>query len=48
MNSSLPTPASGTIFAIVDDTVTPHPEWAECRTDNNTGAVVNADCIIPQ
>jgi len=45
---SLPMPVSGTIFAIVDDTMTPHPEWAECRTDNNTGAVVNADCIVPQ
>ncbi|MFO0619376.1 MAG: FG-GAP-like repeat-containing protein [Polyangiaceae bacterium] len=45
---SLPTALSGTIFAIVDDGAAPHPEWAECRTDNNTGAAVDANCNVPQ
>ena len=39
----LPTPPPGVregttpVYAIVDDTATPHPSWHECRTDNNTG-----------
>jgi hypothetical protein len=37
-----------TVYAVVDDTTTPHPEWIECRTDNNTSAAVSALCEVPQ
>ena len=39
----LPNPPPGVregttpVYAIVDDTATPHPSWHECRTDNDTG-----------
>ena len=33
------------IYAVVDDTVVPHPEWQECRTDNNTG-VNGGKCLV--
>ncbi|MCY1056803.1 FG-GAP-like repeat-containing protein [Nannocystis sp. SCPEA4] len=33
------------IYAIVDDTMVPHPEWQECRTDNNTGTSTGK-CLI--
>ncbi|MBX3131404.1 MAG: VCBS repeat-containing protein [Polyangiaceae bacterium] len=39
---------SGLVFAIVDDTTTPHPEWTECRTDNNVSSAVNPDCAVPR
>jgi hypothetical protein len=32
------------VYAIVDDTTTPHPGWHECRTDNNTSADVGVTC----
>ncbi len=32
------------IYAVVDDTMQPHPEWQECRTDNNTG-VNSGKCL---
>ena len=35
------------IYAIVDEGGV-HPEWAECRTDNNQSEVVTAGCNIPQ
>jgi hypothetical protein len=47
---ALPNPPPGLnpggipVFAIVDDTTTPHPSWHECRTDNDTSAVVSASC----
>lgn len=34
------------VHAIVDDTNTPHPTWAECRVDNNTGTSTGR-CLIP-
>jgi hypothetical protein len=34
------------IYAVVDDTVVPHPSWQECRTDNNIGAN-NGKCLVP-
>ena len=35
------------VYAVVDDTLVPHPSWQECRTDNNTSAPVSAACITP-
>ena len=35
-----------TIYAIVDDNGPPHPEWTECRTDNNVSAPVSGECAI--
>ncbi|MBL9099657.1 MAG: VCBS repeat-containing protein [Myxococcales bacterium] len=34
------------IYAVVDDTDVPHPAWAECRTDNNTGTN-SGKCLMP-
>jgi len=34
------------VHAIVDDTDVPHPTWAECRDDNNTGTSTGR-CLIP-
>ncbi len=34
------------IYAVVDDTMVPHPEWQECRTDNNVG-VASGKCLMP-
>jgi hypothetical protein len=34
------------VYAIVDDTTTPHPTWHECRTDNNTSAPVSDSCGV--
>ena len=39
---------TGTAFARVDDTTTPHPEWTECRTDNNESKAVDASCSVPR
>ncbi len=39
---------AGTVFARVDDTTTPHPEWTECRTDNNESKAVDPSCDIPR
>ena len=36
-----------TVYAVVDDTLTPHT-WHECRTDNNTSASITASCNIPR
>ncbi len=33
------------VYAVVDDGP-PHPEWNECRTDNNTSVAVSAACAI--
>lgn len=35
------------IYAVVDDTTTPHPEWTECRTDNNTSDAASGECAGP-
>ncbi|HEY6463745.1 MAG TPA: VCBS repeat-containing protein, partial [Polyangiaceae bacterium] len=32
------------VYAVVDDTKTPHPGWHECRTDNDTSAGIDAVC----
>ena len=46
----LPTPPPGvregslTVYAVVDDTKTPHPTWHECRTDNGTSTPIAAIC----
>ena len=46
----LPNPPPGVqagttpVYAIVDDTTTPHPGWHECRTDNNESADVGVVC----
>ncbi|MCB9570098.1 MAG: VCBS repeat-containing protein [Myxococcales bacterium] len=34
------------VYAVVDDTMVPHPEWQECRTDNNVG-VADGKCLMP-
>ncbi len=39
---------AATVFARVDDTTTPHPDWTECRTDNNESQAVNPSCNIPR
>ncbi len=33
------------IYAVVDDTMVPHPEWQECRVDNNIG-VSGGKCLV--
>lgn len=43
-----PEPLKGTIYAVVDDSGMPHPEWAECRTDNNVSPAVPGDCEAPR
>ncbi|NUP11568.1 MAG: VCBS repeat-containing protein [Polyangiaceae bacterium] len=35
------------VYAVVDEGGV-HPEWAECRTDNNQSEVVSAACGVPQ
>ncbi|MEZ4429001.1 MAG: hypothetical protein R3A51_15090 [Nannocystaceae bacterium] len=35
------------VYAVVDDTMVPHPDWQECRTDNNVG-VSTGKCISPE
>jgi hypothetical protein len=37
----------GSVYAVVDDGMPPHP-WHECRTDNNTSVPVSAACGVPQ
>ena len=44
---ALATAPAGDVYAVVDDGMPPHP-WHECRTDNNTSAVVDPACGIPQ
>jgi hypothetical protein len=36
------------VYAVVDDTTTPHPSWHECRTDNDTSADVGVSCSGPK
>jgi len=38
--------ADGTqpLYAVVDDTQTPHPAWHECRVDNDTSAPITGTC----
>ncbi|HVY45243.1 MAG TPA: VCBS repeat-containing protein [Minicystis sp.] len=36
------------VYAVVDDTTTPHPAWQECRTDNDTSAPVSGMCGAPK
>ena len=51
---SLPAAPSGVqtgatpVYAIVDDTTTPHPSWHECNTANDTSASSNASCGGPK
>ena len=47
--NATPDITSGTtpVYAVVDDTTTPHPSWTECRTDNNTSAAVSGSCAQP-
>ena len=35
------------VFAVVDDTTTPHPSWNECRKDNDTSETVSGACTVP-
>ena len=35
------------VYAVADDGAEPHPEWTECRTDNNVSAAVSASCDQP-
>lgn len=42
----LATTPAGSVFAVVDDTTTPHPLWTECRTDNNVSAAVSPKCQV--
>jgi len=35
------------IYAVVDDTMEPHPEWQECRIDNNIGTN-SGKCSTPE
>jgi FG-GAP-like repeat len=35
------------VYAVVDDTTVPHPEWTECRTDNNVSEPVSGECPTP-
>ncbi|MEZ4307475.1 MAG: VCBS repeat-containing protein [Polyangiaceae bacterium] len=44
----LPMPLETSVYGIVDDSPAPHPEWAECRTDNNTSKAVFGGCDTPQ
>jgi len=50
----LPSPPAGVasgmtpVYAVVDDTTTPHPSWHECRTDNDTSADVGVSCSGPK
>jgi hypothetical protein len=50
----LPVPPPGVlegttpVYAVVDDTMTPHPEWTECHTDNNVSPPVSGACGTPQ
>jgi hypothetical protein len=37
-------PAPSSVFAIIDDVGTPHPSWAECRTNDNTTAAISPAC----
>jgi hypothetical protein len=39
-------PATGDVYAIVDDGSPPHP-WHECRTDNNRSTDVPGACDLP-
>jgi len=39
-----PVVLDGTVYAIVDDGGVPHPQWAECRTDNNVSKPVSGAC----
>lgn len=32
------------LYAVVDDTTTPHPGWHECRVDNNQSATTTGAC----
>ena len=34
------------IYAVVDDTMVPHPTWQECRIDNNIGTNTGR-CLVP-
>ncbi len=36
------------IYAVVDDTMVPHPGWTECRTDNDTSPAVSGVCNHPK
>ena len=36
------------IYAVVDDTLTPHPAWTECRIDNNVSAATSGACNTPK
>jgi hypothetical protein len=36
------------VYAIVDDTTTPHPSWHECNTTNNSSGPVSTGCNQPK
>jgi hypothetical protein len=38
---------NGTVYAVVDDSGVAHPEWTECRIDNNVSKAVNGSCGAP-
>lgn len=46
----LPSPPAGVadgtqpLYAVVDDTGTPHPSWHQCRTDNDTSPPARGSC----
>lgn len=40
-------PQGAAIYATVDEDGI-HPEWAECRTDNNQSETVTVDCAVPR
>lgn len=37
-----------TVYAVVDDGAPPHPEWVECRKDDNTSKAAVMSCIVPK
>jgi hypothetical protein len=43
-----PLALGASVYAVVDHEGPPHPQWAECRTDNNTSAVIDPQCDTPQ
>jgi hypothetical protein len=36
------------LYAVVDDGSMPHPDWHECRTDNNVAGPVSSACVGPK
>lgn len=38
----------GAVYAVADDGAPPHPQWTECRTDDNTGVAASVSCGLPR